>query len=79
MFNVDLYITSFYFTVTTILTVGYGDIVAFNLTEKIFCVFLMLIGVIYFSYSTGTLSSIIANYDSEEAKAKEKIMLINVM
>ena len=39
----------------------------------------MLIGVIYFSYSTGTLSSIIANYDSEEAKAKEKIMLINVM
>lgn len=50
MEDVDLYITSVYFTVTTTLTVGYGDIVAFNLEEKIYCIILMLIGVIYFTY-----------------------------
>lgn len=55
---------------TTILTVGYGDISAINEYEKIFVIFLMLIGVMFVSYSTGTLSSIIANFDSEEAKAK---------
>lgn len=30
MENYELYITSFYFTVTTIVTVGFGDIHAYN-------------------------------------------------
>ena len=30
----DLYITSFYFTVSTITTVGYGDIRGFNTLER---------------------------------------------
>ena len=55
----DLYVSSIYFTVTTIVTVGYGDITAINSTEKIICVFLMIIGVISFSFATGSLSSII--------------------
>ena len=63
----DLYVTSFYFTTTTILTVGYGDISAINSTEKLLCILLMIIGVISFSFATGSLSSIIANFDSSEA------------
>jgi Ion channel len=45
--------------VTTILTVGYGDISAFTMSEKIYCVILMLIGVFSFSFATGALASII--------------------
>lgn len=30
MSNYELYITSYYFTVTTIVTVGFGDIHAYN-------------------------------------------------
>jgi hypothetical protein len=63
----DLYVTSFYFTTTTVLTVGYGDISAVNSYEKLICILLMIIGVISFSFATGSLSSIIANYDSSEA------------
>jgi hypothetical protein len=37
----------------------------------------MLIGVVTFSISTGSLSSIISNYDSSEAKLKEKISILN--
>ncbi len=55
----DLYVTSFYFSVTTIVTVGYGDITAVSSGEKIVCVFLMITGVIAFSFATGSLSSII--------------------
>lgn len=66
-----------YFTVTTILTVGYGDITAFSLGEKVICIFLMLIGVISFSFATGALSSIISNLDSKEALLKEKISTLN--
>lgn len=55
----DLYVTSFYFTVTTVLTVGYGDISAYSLMEKFFCIFIMLVGVMSFSFATGALTSII--------------------
>lgn len=57
----ELYITSFYFTITTIVTVGYGDITAVSVPEKITAVFLMITGVIAFSFATGTLASIIQN------------------
>lgn len=56
--------TSFYFTVTTIVTVGYGDITAVNTGERMIAIFLMIIGVISFSFATGSLSSIISNYDA---------------
>jgi len=60
----SLYISSLYFCVTCIVTVGFGDIHAYNEGEMVLCIFLMLIGVISFSFATGALSSIIANYDS---------------
>ncbi len=73
----DLYITSFYFSVTTIVTVGYGDITAISSGEKIVAVFLMLFGVIAFSYATGILASIIASLDASEASLKEKMTTLN--
>lgn len=63
----ELYITAFYFTVTTLVTVGYGDITAYSAEEKVLCIFLMLIGVISFSFATGALASVITSHDSKEA------------
>ena len=57
--NYDLYITAVYFTVTTITTVGYGDIYATETAERMLGILTMLIGVIAFSFSTGSLSSIV--------------------
>jgi hypothetical protein len=75
--NFTLYITSFYFTVTTIVTVGYGDIHAYNTGERFVSIFLMIIGVISFSFAAGSLSSIISNYDASQAKLKEKMATLN--
>ena len=64
-FNYDLYdmgkmyTIGLYWTVTTITTVGYGDISATNTAERIAASIIMIIGVIAFSFSTGSLSSII--------------------
>ena len=63
-----LYLTSFYFAVTTITTVGYGDITGQNTLERGVSVIVMLIGVISFSFATGALSSIMQNYDQASAK-----------
>ncbi len=75
--SIDIYVTSIYFTVTTVLTVGYGDICAFNNTEKIFCMGLMIFGVISFSFATGALSTIIQSIDARDAQLKEKIATLN--
>ena len=55
----ELYITSVYFTVTTVTTVGYGDINGANPLERTVSICIMIIGVISFSFATGSLSSIL--------------------
>ena len=61
------------------MTVGYGDITAKTMPEKLLCILLMLIGVVAFSFATGSISSIITNQDSAEAKLKEKMMTLEII
>ena len=68
----ELYTTAFYFTVTTITTVGYGDISGTNTTERVICILLMIIGVLFFSFSSGSLTQIISNYEKVNLKLLEK-------
>lgn len=68
MSNGGLYLVSFYWTITTITTVGYGDIGGSNNLERFFCAIMMIIGVIAFSFANGSLASIISNYDSTNAQ-----------
>lgn len=59
-FTVDsLYITAFYFAVTSMTTVGYGDLRAYNLIERVVAIMLMMLGVIFFSIASGTFATII--------------------
>lgn len=67
------YLTAFYFTVTTITTVGYGDISGGTETEKVFCIFIQVIGVIGFSVASGALASIITSYDTKNAVLTSKL------
>ena len=63
----QLYIMSFYFIVTTTSTVGYGDLSASTTLERIFCIITMFAGVTAFTFISGALSSILSNYDSQQA------------
>lgn len=60
----EQYLTSFYFTITTITTVGYGDITISTWQEKIFCTVIMVTGVINFSFASGSLASILQSIDN---------------
>ena len=55
----DQYLTSVYFTITTVTTVGYGDISATTGVEKIICILIMLTGVMAFSFASGALANYI--------------------
>ena len=66
-----------YYTVTTIATVGYGDISGTNTTERIICIFLMISGVFFFSFSSGTLTNIISNQEAKHAAYHDKEITLN--
>jgi proline dehydrogenase len=62
---------------TTITTVGYGDIGGNSTVERVICIFLHLIGVLAYSFASGSLTSIIANYDQINQKNQEKINVLD--
>lgn len=70
------YLISLYFTITTITTVGYGDISANNPIEQIFCIVIMLMGVIGFSLATSTLTQLLSDYESSNKKLNEKMEVL---
>ena len=70
------YLISFYWTITTITTVGYGDISATNLLEMVFSSVMMLIGVVSFSFANGALASIISDSDTNNAHYQEKLSIL---
>ena len=69
----DYYTLSFYWTITTITTVGYGDISATNTAERWFCSLVMIIGVISFSFANGSLGLIITQMNHKQQILSEKI------
>ena len=63
--DLEIYITSIYFVCATIFSVGYGDIVPYNNSEKFFNVLMLTIGMIIYSWMVSALSnSFIDNSDN---------------
>lgn len=61
--NFKIYLTSVYFSLMCMTTIGYGDVTAQTLTERVTTTFFMLIGVFYYMFSQGQLISLIMSYD----------------
>lgn len=73
----DLYAVSLYWTVSTLATVGYGDVRAYNLAERIVSSLVMVIGIFIYSFIIGSLSSLLTNIDSRKAKMSKKLDILN--
>jgi len=66
--NPSLYLTSVYYSITTMTTVGYGDIRGTNTSERAVCILLMVLGVIFFSMASGSVNSIVTSLGAESEK-----------
>jgi len=73
----DLYACAVYWAVTTLTTVGYGDISAHNQSEIISCCIVMVIGIFIYSYIIGSLTNLLQNLDSRKAKLNRKLDILN--
>jgi hypothetical protein len=54
--RLEIYVNAFYFILTTITTVGYGDISGSTTYEYLFSMGVEFIGLTFFSFLTGTIS-----------------------
>ena len=57
------YITSFYWALYTLTTVGYGNIQLSSMLEKLFAIFVMIVGFIICGTLSAVLNSIIESFD----------------
>ncbi len=67
------YVKALYYTITTLATVGYGDIVPINNTQRVYAMVLMLLGVGSYSFVIGNLASFLANRDIVRANYFKKL------
>ena len=73
---IELYLISIYYSIETLTTVGYGDIVCTTVMEKIFGLFMKCIGIFSYSWIVTSKSNYIKNlYEkTEEYENKCKIL-----
>jgi CRP-like cAMP-binding protein len=74
--NFQIYILSFYWTLMTVTTVGYGDVSAGTNSERIYNLFIMSFGVLMYSFTIGSLSSILATMDQKNEEMNQKLKIL---
>ena len=72
----EMYIASLYWVITTLATVGYGDITPDNSIERGFCICVMLIGVFFYSYTVGIITSIMSEIDRLRQRIDNKMIIL---
>ena len=75
--NFSLYINSLYFHWSTIFTIGYGDILSVALKERVYNIFLMLIGIAVYSYTVTSLGNLLSKLDLVTIKYNKNINTLN--
>lgn len=67
------YLNSLYWSITTLTTVGYGDITPTNDLEIVFTLVIMFLGVSMYAFIIGNVASLIANLDANQGRFREKL------
>lgn len=75
--DLPLYAVSFYWTVTTLTTIGYGDIYPTNSAERVYVFVVMIIGIFMYSSTVSSISNIICALDSRKAKLTKKFDILS--
>ncbi len=75
--QVSSYIRAFYWTITTVTTIGYGDITPVGNNQTLFVVFIELLGAAMYGLVIGNIANLLANIDVSKTQYKEKMDKIN--
>lgn len=70
------YVISLYFTVTTLFTVGYGDIVPHNSTERVYVIVCLIFGCLIYSFLISVISIFLSPPNSKKLLVESKILAL---
>ncbi|MBU1100096.1 MAG: cyclic nucleotide-binding domain-containing protein [Bacteroidetes bacterium] len=73
------YIQSLYWAVTTLTTVGYGDITPNTSAQMIYTIFVMILGVGIYGYVIGNIASILSKRDPSKLKYSENLEKLSAL
>jgi len=73
----DKYIASWYFSVMTMSTIGYGDISPVTSAERIVCSLMMLVGAGIYAYVVGSITSTVSNMEASTRRYQELMDMLN--
>ena len=71
------YIYSIYWSVTTLITVGYGDFTPQNQYEVMFTIFVILIGCGTFAYGINSVGSILTMMKKKDQEFQKEVKILN--
>lgn len=74
--DMDVYVAATYWTITTLATVGFGDIVPANTLERIFASCVILIGMVFYSYTIGMVTGLLGDYDKRNMKLTARLSVL---
>ena len=71
------YVAALYWAITTLATVGYGDITPNTTLERIVSIIWMIFGLCFFSFTVSSLSSMLNSIDTKESLLSTKLAAID--
>ena len=74
----DAYVVSIYWAVTTMRTIGYGDIKPTNTAERLFAMFVMFVGAGIFNYGITNVVTAVATSNKAALEFRERLDALNV-
>ncbi|MCB1309632.1 MAG: ion transporter [Leptospiraceae bacterium] len=77
--DLDTYVDALYWTITTLTTVGYGDITPDGRWEKLYTMMVMVAGVGCYGYVIGNIASMLANLDLVRSAQLKKIDQVDAL
>lgn len=77
--NAKIYSDAAYWILTTMSTVGFGDILPYNTGERVFCCLVIVTGTFVWAYIVGSFSSTLQNMDRDKNKYDEEMRSIKAM
>jgi hypothetical protein len=73
----SLYIAAFYFSLTSMSCIGYGDITAQNNVERLYVIGLEFVAIIIFSYTIANITFVVTFMNANARKTAEQLDSVN--
>ena len=79
MGSFENYINALYWSITTVTTVGYGDITPDNTIEKIYTIFTMIVGLGFYGFLIGNIARLISQKDPAREHYLDNIEKLSII